>query len=91
MTNAEKFIEVFNIHATELWAKPENEFLKWINSEYKLSNQSHGIKNFVCHHCGRKYAVHSHTEEYDEAGFYYYYSECPSCGASNEVNDCYWR
>ena len=34
MNNAEKFQEVFGYYATEMWAKPENEFLEWINSEY---------------------------------------------------------
>ena len=33
MTNAEKFQSVFGIYATELWAKPEKDFLIWLNSE----------------------------------------------------------
>ena len=33
MTNAEKFKQVFRIYATELWAKPEKEFLEWLNAE----------------------------------------------------------
>ena len=32
-TNAEKFREVFGFTATELWAKPESEFLDWLNAE----------------------------------------------------------
>lgn len=32
MTNAEKFKQLFGIYATELWAMPEEEFLKWLNS-----------------------------------------------------------
>ena len=34
MNNAEKFQEVFGYYATEMWAKPESEFLEWINSNY---------------------------------------------------------
>ena len=33
MTNDEKFQKVFGFYATEMWAKPEKEFLEWINSE----------------------------------------------------------
>lgn len=33
MTNAEKFKKVFGYYATEMWAKPEKEFLDWINAE----------------------------------------------------------
>ena len=36
MTNAELFKKTFNgLWATELWAKPEQEFLEWLNSEVK--------------------------------------------------------
>ena len=38
MINAEKFKEIFNIYATELWAMSEKNFLKWLNSEYKDPN-----------------------------------------------------
>lgn len=33
MNNAEKFIQVFGIYATELWAMTEAEFLEWLNTE----------------------------------------------------------
>ena len=34
MTNADMFRAVFNgLMATELWAKPESEFLEWLNAE----------------------------------------------------------
>ena len=33
MKNADKFKAVFGLYATELWAMPEGEFLKWLNSE----------------------------------------------------------
>ena len=33
MTNAEKFKNIFGLYATELWAKSEKGFLKWLNTE----------------------------------------------------------
>lgn len=33
MTNADKFKSLFGLYATELWAMPEKDFLKWLNSE----------------------------------------------------------
>ena len=33
MKNVDKFKAVFSLYATELWAMPEGEFLKWLNSE----------------------------------------------------------
>lgn len=33
MTNGDKFKSIFGIYATELWAKPENDFLNWLNAE----------------------------------------------------------
>lgn len=33
MTNADKFKSIFGIYATELWAKSEEDFLEWLNSE----------------------------------------------------------
>lgn len=33
MKNAEKFKTVFGLYATEVWSMPEDEFLRWLNSE----------------------------------------------------------
>lgn len=33
MNNADKFKKTFGIYATEVWAMPESEFLKWLNAE----------------------------------------------------------
>lgn len=35
MTNAEKFVHLFGLYATELWSKSEKDFLIWLNAEYK--------------------------------------------------------
>ena len=39
MKNADKFKAVFGLYATELWAMPEGEFLKWLNSESAETEQ----------------------------------------------------
>ena len=38
MTNADKFKRIFGIRATELWAKPEKEFLEWLNADVPDTN-----------------------------------------------------
>lgn len=38
MTNANKFKGIFGIYATELWAKPEKEFLEWLNEDVPDTN-----------------------------------------------------
>lgn len=35
LNNSEKFKDVFGLYATELWAMPHEDFLRWINAEYK--------------------------------------------------------
>ena len=35
MTNADKFKTVFGMYSEEFWAKPEDDMLNWINSEYQ--------------------------------------------------------
>lgn len=35
MTNADKFKTVFGMYSEEFWAKPEQDMLNWINSEYQ--------------------------------------------------------
>ena len=39
MKNADKFKDVFGLYATELWAMPEEEFLRWLNSESTETEQ----------------------------------------------------
>ena len=53
MTNREKFKEIFNLYITEVWAKPEKEFLEWANSNYKEVSSS--FKQFKCDRCGHEY------------------------------------
>lgn len=37
VTNRELFKKVFGIYATELWAKPEKDFLEWCECEAKVN------------------------------------------------------
>lgn len=38
MTNAEKFGNIFGLYATELWSMPEQDFLKWLNTDVPDTN-----------------------------------------------------
>lgn len=38
MTNAEKFKMYFGLYATEVWAKSETEFLKWLNTDVQIDS-----------------------------------------------------
>lgn len=42
MTNATKFKEVFGVYATETWAMPEADFLRWLNGEYNGEERKTG-------------------------------------------------
>lgn len=54
MNNAEKFMKVFGIYATELWAMSEKEFLEWLNSEYSKPNPCKECQEFDFYGCERK-------------------------------------
>ena len=91
MTNADKFQITFGLYATELWAKPESEFLAWLNAKYESPKLPPNVKPFICRKCGKPYLAKT-TKYYDEEfGINYWTSTCPDCGAENEINDCYWR
>lgn len=58
MNNAEKFKEIFGLYATELWAKPESDLLKWLNQDYdflepyaQLINGHQLYKSLICETC----------------------------------------
>ena len=78
MLNAEKFKETFGLYATELWSMPEEDFLKWLNSEFTgrigewLENkEGFTFAYWVCSECG--YA----SEAFAANKLYHY---CPRCG-----------
>ena len=53
MTNDEKFQKVFGYYASEMWAKPEKEFLEWANSEALQQGPVNTLKQIpeVCKNC----------------------------------------
>ena len=89
MTNREKFKEIFNLYITEIWAKPEKEFLEWANSDYKEISNS--FKQFKCDRCGYQYLTEVKPQWDENYCFTYWESNCPKCNNLNEINDCYWR
>lgn len=52
MTNADKFKSIFGLYATELWAKPEKDFLEWLNADAELFGNS---EQLVVPHRNYKY------------------------------------
>lgn len=36
MNNADKFKQIFDLYATELWEMSEKDFLAWLNADYGL-------------------------------------------------------
>ena len=89
MTNGEKFKEIFNSCASELWSKSMEEFLEWANSDYK--EPSLNSKKFKCDKCGREYLAEAEPQWDENYCFTYWESNCPKCNNLNEINDCYWR
>ena len=54
MTNAEKFKSLFGIYATELWAMPEAEFLKWLNADRPQGKWiKTDVATYRCSECGK--------------------------------------
>jgi len=84
MTNAVKFQEQFGLYATELWAKPEKEFLDWLNAEYEQQKQGEwkwvvdrddeSIYHLQCSIC--------HGSGFDE-----HHNYCPNCGCKMEKGE----
>lgn len=85
MTNADMFRAVFNgLMATELWSKPESEFLEWLNAETipnetfrqepqppKVINQYVNWASVLIGNCPKCHAV---LQEFDNA------KACGVCG-----------
>lgn len=89
MTNAEKFQSIFGRYATEIWALPEEEFLKWLNDEYYVVEKEY--KHFKCHQCGRQYVAKVKPLWDKEFRIHEWFAKCPFCQTENYINDCYWR
>ncbi len=70
MTNADKFKSIFGIYATELWAKSEEEFLEWLNSE---TEEQEKAKDAVP-------VIHGRWIIRDNPGTEWYRVTCSECG-----------
>lgn len=66
MTNAEKFQQIFNLYATELWALPEKDFLEWLNTEIQPEKEKkdtisrQAAIDALCDNCNNVQAVCPH-------------------------------
>ena len=54
MNNAERFKATFGMYATELWAMPEDKFVKWLNEEAQTNTISQQEQNEQTT-CGKKW------------------------------------
>jgi len=91
MTNAEKFQKVFGYYATEMWAKPEKEFIEWVNAEALEQSCDND-----CEHC--EWVTCPKMEQEPKHGEWIVYPlvdagrvelECPICGdTSIRAVDC---
>jgi hypothetical protein len=64
MTNADKFKRIFGTYATEIWTKPEKEFVDWLNEDVPEADVV-------------KRKVGKWIKQYDENCWWY---ECSECG-----------
>jgi len=64
MTNADRFKTIFGLYATELWAMPEKEFLKWLNADATdLVNKSGDLVKDLVNDCISRQAAVKALEE----------------------------
>ena len=82
MRNAEKFKEIFGLYSTELWAKPEKEFLEWANKEYVSPNK----KLITCCKCFHKYYTEDIPKYDPNYKLYYWTAVCSRCGQGNFIS-----
>lgn len=79
MTNAELFKATFNMYATEMWSKPEREFLTWLNDtadNKATANWMYDWGHYKCSECG-----YQAPEMLDGVTLKYNLSDnCPKCG-----------
>ena len=88
MNNAEMFMQTFGIYATELWAMPEKEFLKWLNSAHPVK---HGKwkQHYEVLEKTSEYVISASGYECSECGtiFHNQWDFCGNCGAVMEKVD----
>lgn len=77
MNNADKFKQIFDLYATELWAMSEKDFLAWLNAESDASDtNSNDMEELKpCPFCGG-----SDIDIRTDDGGLSWYSFCNDCG-----------
>lgn len=75
--NYELFKKIFGLYATELWAKPEKEFLEWLNAKAEKE-----VKTMQ---------VELEADGYADGELVYDYGKCPECGWEFEEGDKDWE
>lgn len=79
MTNAEKFQKVFGYYATEMWAKPEKEFLEWINAEAVEHEPKRGEKAKTL------FMNLYNCEKFENLSNGFIYMKIPKCSIYDEI------
>lgn len=90
MTNAEKFQKVFGYYVTEMWAKPEKEFLEWVIAE-ALEHEQNCVKckhYFHCCNVDEEYEHDCFEPESQECGKWIDVSERGSWATKNACDQC---
>ena len=99
MINAVKFKKVFGVYATEIWAMPESDFLRWLNGEYNGEERKTGKwidvadeydkragrHDYVCSEC--KTFARSFVSGYEDWWCGTAPKYCPNCGLEMEVDE----
>lgn len=93
MTNADKFKSLFGLYATELWAMPEKDFLKWLNSEVDNCSESPNSSDTISRQAAIDALDDIESEVADGDGFQYekwreYFCELPSAQPERTCVNC---
>ena len=75
MTNAERFKEIFDLYATEVWSMSHESFLKWLNSKANLEPFAQERKK-------GKWI----DETFSPWGLVYHPYRCDQCGEHSEAD-----
>ena len=77
MTNAEKFKMYFGLYATEVWAKSETEFLKWLNTDVQIDSCDDAVSRemIMRHYDSGEY---KHVNHISRNGLLDYIEQLPS-------------
>lgn len=86
MTNADKFKSIFGLYATELWAKPEKDFLEWLNADAELLGNSEQLDTIS--RAAVLDEIHKYMEERDYTIGTLYDNICEMPSAQPDIVAC---